>query len=171
MRSRKRAKFAQSASSSKSTLKWGLIAVGALVAVGVLLWLWRGSGDTVAAEVADLPPVREGAYRLPAAAFDDGRARWYTYEADGKEIEFFVLKSRDGTIRAAFNACDVCYLDKKGYRQEGDEMVCNACGQRFPSTLINEVRGGCNPSPLERVIEGNEVVIRIDDILAGARYF
>ena len=74
-------------------------------------------------------------------------------------------------IRAAFNACDVCYLDKKGYRQEGDDMVCNNCGQRFPSELINEVRGGCNPSPLVRTIEGDEVVIRVDDILSGARYF
>ena len=36
-------------------------------------------------------------------------------------------------------------------------MVCNNCGQRFPSNLINEVRGGCNPSPLERTIEEDEL--------------
>jgi uncharacterized membrane protein len=119
---------------------------------------------------ADLP-VRDGAVRLPLATFDDGQAHTYTYDADGVEIEFFVLKSSDGVIRAAFNACDVCFLAKQGYRQEGDEMVCNNCGQRFPSGRINEVRGGCNPSPLERTIEGDELVIRVDDILAGSGYF
>jgi uncharacterized membrane protein len=123
-----------------------------------------------AVQVGDLP-VRDGAVRLAASTFEDGQARWYTYPADGVDIQFFVLKSNDGVIRAAFNACDVCFLAKKGYRQEGDEMVCNNCGQRFPSALVNEVRGGCNPSPLERTIEGDEVVIQVDDILAGANYF
>jgi uncharacterized membrane protein len=116
-------------------------------------------------------PVRDGAVRLPTSTFDDGKARWYTYHADGVDIQFFVLKSSDGVIRAAFDACDVCFLEKKGYSQEGDEMICNNCGQRFPSELINEVRGGCNPSPLERTIQDGQVVILIDDILAGAGYF
>jgi uncharacterized membrane protein len=171
VRSRKRSKFTQSASGTKPTAKLWLFAGGAVLAIALLAWLWRGSSVTSAAKVDDLPPVHDGAFRLPTATFEDGQARWYTYQAEDSEIEFFVLKSSDGVIRAAFNACDVCYLDKQGYRQEGDEMVCNACGQRFPSVLINEVRGGCNPSPLERTIEGDEVVIRMDDILAGASYF
>ena len=29
-------------------------------------------------------------------------------------------------------------------------MVCNNCGQKFSSDLINEIKGGCNPAPLER---------------------
>jgi uncharacterized membrane protein len=170
-RSKKRAKFTQSASGQTSTLKWWLLGGGALLAVALVAWLWRGSSTMSTVEIGDLPPERDGAFRLPAATFEDGHAHWYTYQAEDREIEFFVLKSSDGAIRAAFNACDVCFLDKEGYRQEGDEMVCNACGQRFPSKLINEVRGGCNPSPLERTMEGDEVVIRVDDILAGARYF
>ena len=145
------------------------IVLGLLMIV-LLAWSWQAISIKDGAEAGDLP-VRDGAVRLPVSTFDDGQARWYTYQADGVDIQFFVLKSSDGVIRAAFNACDVCFLEKKGYRQEGDEMVCNNCGQSFPSTLVNEVRGGCNPSPLERTIEGNEVIIRVDDILAGANYF
>ena len=171
IRSSKRSKFVQPKSTRKRSPMLWVLAGGAVLVAALLAWAWRGSSVTSAAEVSKLPPTRDGTYRLPAAQFEDGQAHFYAHQADDKTIQFFVLKSRDGVIRAAFNACDVCYLDKKGYRQEGDEMVCNACGQRFPSELINEVRGGCNPSPLERTIEGNEVVIRVDDILAGANFF
>jgi hypothetical protein len=46
------------------------------------------------------------------------------------------MKSADGVIRAAYDACDVCYRERKGYHQEGDDMVCNNCGRHFPSTSI-----------------------------------
>lgn len=112
-----------------------------------------------------------GEVRLPASTFSDGKARFYTYQNGSQIIEFFVLKSNDGIIRAAFNACDVCYPARKGYRQEGDEMVCNNCGRRFASTRINEVKGGCNPAPLERAVVGDELVIKVENILTGIRYF
>lgn len=112
-----------------------------------------------------------GVLRLALSTFDDGRAHFYTYLHEGRPIEFFVLKSQDGVVRAALNACDVCFAAKLGYRQEGDTMVCNNCGNRFPSNQINEVRGGCNPSPLERTVEGDSLVIRVEDLVAGQRYF
>lgn len=112
-----------------------------------------------------------GVVRLPLAAFDDHKAHYYSYVHEGRTIEFFVLKSKDGIVRAAFNACDVCFAAKKGYSQEGDEMVCNNCGNRFPSDQINEVRGGCNPSPLARTVDGGTVVIQAEDIVAGLDYF
>ncbi|MBL7200177.1 MAG: DUF2318 domain-containing protein [Anaerolineae bacterium] len=173
LREGKRAKFTQPAKKAKPALGRWLLAGGGLLAILLLAWFWPGSGAESAGSTVQAGelPVSDGAVRLPVTTFDDGQARFYTHHADGKDIQFFVLKSSDGVIRAAFNACDVCFLDKKGYRQEGDEMVCNNCGQRFPSELINEVRGGCNPSPLVRTIEGDEVVIRVDDILSGARYF
>ena len=113
----------------------------------------------------------DGAVRLPLATFDDRLAHYYTYMHDDAPIEFFVLKSKDGVVRAAFNACDVCYPARRGYRLEGDEVVCLNCGRRFPTDQINVVRGGCNPSPLERSIKGDTLVIRVSDIIAGAGYF
>ena len=115
--------------------------------------------------------AEDGAVRFPLATFDDQKARHYTYVHNGKPIEFFILKSKDGVVRAAFNACDVCYPFKKGYRQDGDEMVCNNCGRRFPSNQINEVQGGCNPSPLKRSVEGDALIIQVEDIAAGLKYF
>ena len=88
-----------------------------------------------------------------------------------KTIPFFVMRSSDGVVRAAFDACDVCFASKKGYHQEGDEMVCNNCGSRFPSAQINEVKGGCNPSPLDRAVQGDDLIIEVEDLQAGANYF
>ena len=118
---------------------------------------------------------------LPAAAaqvtyaekiFANGKARHFTYKTDdGVTIRYFIIKSSDGVIRAAFDACDVCWQENKGYSQKGDVMVCINCGRQFPSVRINEVRGGCNPAPLNRTVANGTVIIREADILQGKGYF
>jgi hypothetical protein len=122
---------------------------------------------------APYPPVvaEGGAVRFPLTTFDDYKAHYYTYMHENQPVEFFILKSKDGIVRAAFNACDVCFAAKKGYRQDGDVMVCNNCGRRFPANQINVVQGGCNPSPLQRTVEGDSLVIQVEDIVEGLRYF
>ncbi len=118
-----------------------------------------------------LAVAENGQVRLPLSTFDDYEAHYYTYMHEGNSIEFFVLKSQDGTVRAAYNACDVCFAAKKGYTQDGDEMICNNCGRRFPADQINVLQGGCNPSPLTRTVEGDTLIIQEADILAGMGYF
>lgn len=124
------------------------------------------------------PPAATGAVSanaelvtFPAAIFADGKARHFEHRNGRHTIRFFVLKSSDGIIRAAFDACDVCWPAGKGYYQEGDYMVCRNCGRRFASVLVNEVKGGCNPAPLKRAMQGDQVVIQVKDILEGRRYF
>ena len=112
-----------------------------------------------------------GVVSLPVADLADGRARYFSVLVAGKTVPFFVLRSSDGAIRAAFDACDVCYPFRKGYRQEGDVMVCNNCGRRFPSVRINVEIGGCNPSPLQMQVQGDRVIIKTTDIASGAKYF
>lgn len=108
---------------------------------------------------------------IPVADVDDGKAHYYVFKKDGFEVKFFLLKSNDGVIRAAFDACDVCFREKKGYDQDGDFMVCNNCGMKFHSSRINEVKGGCNPSPLERTFDDKNVTIKVRDIMSGRGYF
>jgi len=108
---------------------------------------------------------------LPATLFEDGEARHFQHVAGDFKIKYFVLKSSDGIIRAAFDACDVCWPAGKGYYQEGDYMVCRNCGRKFASVLVNEVKGGCNPAPLNRKFENGKVIIEVKDILEGRQYF
>ena len=113
----------------------------------------------------------DGAVVIPLSDIDDGKAHHFRYRAAETDITFFVVKSSDGVIRAAFDACDVCFPAKKGYTQDGDFMICNNCGRRFHSTRINVVEGGCNPAPLKRTVVADNLVIKVEDIIPGARYF
>ncbi len=163
----KKARLTEEKRSSKPLI----LTIAALVAAALLAGggfaLFRAPSTTVSAS-----PGEAQAMTFPLSTFDDGKAKYYSYKApSGKDIKFFVLRSSDGVVRAAFDACDVCYASKKGYRQEGDFMVCNNCGQRFASTRINEVKGGCNPAPLSRRIDGSNLVIAVADVVTGGWYF
>jgi len=113
----------------------------------------------------------DGKIMIPLKKVDDGKAHYFKYEQGGTTVNFFVVKSNDGVIRAAFDACDVCFPAKKGYTQDGDFMICNNCGRRFHSSRINVVEGGCNPAPLQREVIGDQLVIKTSDVIPGARYF
>ena len=118
------------------------------------------------------PPSPPALVSYPAKHFADGKARFYEYKAGSNiKIKYFILKSSDEVIRAAFDACDVCWAEGKGYFQQGDFMVCRNCGRKFASIKVNEVKGGCNPAPLRRQVVGDAVVIRVADILEGKGYF
>ena len=109
----------------------------------------------------------------PVKIFEDGKARHFQLDTkDGLSIKYFVIKSSDGVIRADFDACDVCWPSGKGYYQKGDYMVCRNCGKRFASIKVNEIKGGCNPAPLNRKIVNENLVIQVKDILGeGRKYF
>jgi uncharacterized membrane protein len=109
--------------------------------------------------------------QIPINDIDDGVAHYFKTRADdGTMVSFFTLKSSDGVIRAAIDACDVCFRAGKGYIQEGEFMICENCGQRFPASRINVVKGGCNPAPLERHIQGKRLVISMEDINKNSWY-
>ena len=149
------------------------LAIAFVVLIAGFTFVWftdMGKGSSVVAKQgASGGPVSE--FKFPVSTFQDGKARHFQYKNGQITIKYFVLKSSDGVIRAAFDACDVCWRAGKGYYQDGDVMVCRNCGQRFASVRVNEVRGGCNPSPLKRAIVGDQVVIKIKDILDGKAYF
>jgi uncharacterized membrane protein len=112
-----------------------------------------------------------GEVRIGVGDVSDGKAHYYSFQDREKTVNFFIIKSPDGIIRAAFDACDVCFPAKKGYSQEGDFMVCNNCGRKFHSNRVNVVEGGCNPAPLKRETSGKELVIKVADIRVGGRFF
>jgi uncharacterized membrane protein len=121
--------------------------------------------------VADRSTSSSDAVQYPVSLFDDGAAHFFKHQANGIEVRYFILKSSDGILRAAFDACDVCWPAGRGYKQVGDDMVCQNCGRRFASVRINEVQGGCNPAPLQRTLQGDRLIIAYADILTGQTYF
>jgi hypothetical protein len=100
----------------------------------------------------------------------------YTYilsPTTKKDLEYIVVQASNGDIKTVFNACDVCYPAHKGYSQSGTEVRCNNCGNRFPidGLGIKNTSGTCNPGYLPHTIEGDQVVIKVSDLIVGAYYF
>jgi uncharacterized membrane protein len=95
-------------------------------------------------------------------------ATFYAYESDGITIRYFAVKDTQDTVHVAFDACDVCYEAKKGYKQVGSEMQCLNCGKQFAITSIGTENtvGGCWPSYLDMRIVGTDVIIQKADLEA-----
>ena len=76
-------------------------------------------------------------------------AKFYSYKVDGVLIEVLALRAPDGTVRTAFNTCQVCYSSGRGYYvQQGDVLVCQNCRNRFKASQVELIKGGCNPVPI-----------------------
>ena len=152
---------------------WGKIFAALFIAASVIgIGLSQGVfGEKRSYEPSKSIRASKGVVKIPLAQVNDGTARFFSYRIHDKDIRFFVLKSSDGLMRTAFDACDVCYKERKGYKQEGDFMICKNCRNRFLSVNINVLRGGCNPVPLESTISGNTLIIKVQDILKGEIYF
>jgi uncharacterized membrane protein len=152
-----------------------LIYIGTLVVLlvaGVIFFATQKGKDTRPAAGPMATQSSATQVTFPVGDFVDGKARHFQHVFDdGITVKYFVLRSSDGVIRAAFDACDVCWPAGKGYYQNGDVMVCRNCGRQFVSVLVNEVKGGCNPAPLNRKVEEDEVVIQVADLLGGKQYF
>ena len=145
-----------------------LIAAAALLVSAAILLASR----TVRSDFSAATAMSGADLVAPEGTFADGRARFYSYTtAAGQGIRFFVMKSADGVVRAAMDACTVCYRQRLGYRHEGDQMVCNKCGQAFASSRINEVTGGCNPIPLNREVADGQVIVRATALETAAIHY
>jgi uncharacterized membrane protein len=114
-----------------------------------------------------------GTIEIPVSEISSN-AQFYVYSYNGVNIKYFAVRSKDGSIKTAFDECDVCFNNRKGYSQDGEVMICNNCGNRYPISGLgteNLAGGGCWPGYLQNRIEGDNLVIEILDLNKGVRLF
>jgi uncharacterized membrane protein len=112
-----------------------------------------------------------GEVKIPLTDLADGKAHFYTYAENGAGIKFFALRKADGSIGVALDACQACYRAKKGYRQEGQNVICNNCGMAFRPEDVGVVTGGCNPIPVAHRMAGEAAIVKAADLMKGKMYF
>jgi uncharacterized membrane protein len=166
-RQEKRAQFEQPKSRTGLHLTIAGIALVALIAVAALFMMNRGGTEAATATAA----APSGDVTIPISQVNDGKAHFYSFNSGGTTVKYFVLADKNGKVRVALDACEVCFAQKKGYHQEGDTMVCNNCGKVFPSDQINVITGGCNPIPVDKTIAGGQLTITTDSLAQGVQYF
>jgi uncharacterized membrane protein len=159
-------------------MKKELVVLG-IVAVGAMIFLGGCTSTTQNNDNANkntnyntAPQQNETEVRIPLSDIDT-TATFYSYDSNGVTVRYFSVKDTQGTVHVAFDACDVCYEAKKGYKQNGQEMQCLNCGKQFAITSIGteNTAGGCWPSYLNMKIDGNDVVIKIADLEAKVFMF
>lgn len=174
-RAQKQQRFAEAQSAKRRISPNVVLTVMGVILVVALIYL-ASAGSGKASAITEVTPVTGTGssptqIQIPLAEISS-EAKFFQYKtASGKPVRFFVMKSSDGVYRAAADACVVCYREKKGYHQEGDDMVCNNCRKHFPSALVNEVTGGCNPDGIQRTIQGDKLLIATSDLEARTELF
>jgi uncharacterized membrane protein len=112
------------------------------------------------------------AVRHAVAELADGKARHFAYKTpEGVTVRYFLVQDGRGKVRAALDACEVCWRAGLGYEQEGDFMVCRNCGRRFATVQVGDERGGCNPVPLHLKIEQWQALVKAQELTDGRGYF
>lgn len=102
----------------------------------------------------------------------DKKAHFFTYKKSGKHINFFVRTDGKGAVSSYYDACFTCYKKKKGYRQEGSDLICIECSMKFGLAEEKwEEKDGCNPIYLKSTIENNSLIIDTAVIEKGAKLF
>jgi uncharacterized membrane protein len=115
--------------------------------------------------------AKDGLITLNTSTLSTGEAKHYQYKEGGAVIRFFIVKDAGGVVRAALDACEVCWRENKGYKQQNGAMLCVNCGQRFALNRIGQIRGGCNPHPIAFTTKGETFTVTSDELKIGLRYF
>ena len=138
---------------SKNKMYLILGVVGLLIAGFFIFKFSTGGADKTGKVSGDLKILKSEVSEI---------AKFYPYKVGRINMEVLAVKASDGTIRTAFNTCQVCFASGKGYyKQQGDELICQNCGNRFKIDQIEKIRGGCNPVPItkENKTEDEESIV------------
>jgi len=155
-------------------------AIAVIAVIGILAVKGSGAKGEAANKAAQAPAAAVSVTVAPAANGDliiaisdiSSTAKFYPVEIDGTKLEVIAVKAPDGTIRTAFNTCQVCYSSGRGYyKQEGNVLVCQNCGNRFGMDQVEVLSGGCNPVPIfpeNKTVDATNITIS-KDFLAEAK--
>jgi len=132
---------------------------------------------TLSAACSNLPKehkvvtAKEGVITISLSEVNDGKVHFYTHKKSGKRINFFIRTDGTGKLSAYFDACYICYKKKKGYHEEGTDLICNECNLKF--RLADEVweNKDCSPILFKSKLGNNSLTIKTEDIEKGSKLF
>lgn len=145
-----------------------LLAVPVLLVLVIALVIFtkKDNTPTTASNTSGRETVVDQDLVIPVSELSKETAQFYPVEVNGTKMEIIAVKASDDSIRTAFNTCQVCYSSGRGYyKQEGNTLVCQNCGNRFSMDQVDVEKGGCNPVPIssdQRNVTDSEVTISKD---------
>ena len=151
--------------------KAALACVGVILAVCFYYDLYA-SRPVKISQPTMMTPDAAGLIKIRIDKVKDGKLHRYAIVTDdGHVVRFFLINRSMGLsskIGVVYDACMLC--GDMGYIQEKNEVICIACNVRIFLPSIGKA-GGCNPIPLVHTIEADQVVLSVEELDKGAKYF
>lgn len=147
-----------------------------LALLPALYWQFIASQPPVISAATSVQIASDDKVHIPVASIRDGNLHRFAWIADdGKVVRFIVINRFPQQLKlgVAFDACLLC--GDQGYIQEGNQIICVACGVHIFIPSIGKA-GGCNPVPLEHWSlvgqgEQQELLISRQELESGTTYF
>jgi uncharacterized membrane protein len=106
-------------------------------------------------------PARIGTdFVVEVASLQLETPRFFTYQYNGKNISFFVMRINTG-VQSYVDACASCYPHKRGYHYENGTVTCRFCNQKFSVNKLDKGLGGCYPIKIEGRVEKGQYLIPV----------
>jgi uncharacterized membrane protein len=141
-------------------LTYGLLAIAAIFVAAML----RGPQYAeVAADPLDYIQIKN----LPP-----GEVRFFAYPDNaGDKIRFLLARDSAGRTKAAFDACQRCYIHNKGYARSHGTLICRYCGNEYRLESMESGIAYCAPVTLPIQVSGQTVSVRAVDLEQGRPLF
>lgn len=152
--------------------------LAALLLLTVLLTLASCAGEDSAAPVSSdkgIQSIAQGENLIIPISEVSETVQFYPVSVDGTDMEILAVKDSGGTVRTAFNTCRICFDSGRGYyKQVGNTLVCQNCGNRFTFDQIEVEISGCNPYPIfssDKTVTDDSILISYDFLRSSAELF
>ena len=116
------------------------------------------------------PTIVGSAVVVEVSSLQPETPRFFTYQYNNKNINFFVLRMDTG-VQSYLDACASCYPHKLGYKCEDGSVSCRACGLKFSVHKLEKGLGGCYPIRIEGRMENGRYLIPLASLEAEAEKF
>jgi len=101
-----------------------------------------------------------------------GDVRFFAYrDRAGDQIRFLLARDATGRTKAAFDACERCYMYHKGYASSRGALLCRFCGNRYKLEAMESGLASCVPVKLPFQIAGHIVNIKPADLESARGLF
>ena len=110
--------------------------------------------------------------RIPRTDVADGEVHFFTFQHEGKNVNFLVRSDGNGALHAHLDACYACYRYKRGFVVEETSLVCIACRLEYAiSDEVWDYIGACAPIAIHSALESDQLTIDLSVLARASRYF
>jgi len=127
---------------TQKSRRWAAMSATVLAIDAILLL--KSTRSPQITQVTANPEIRIGVKDLRP-----GEVRFFVYEdRAGQRIRFLLARDSTAQTKAAFDACQRCYLYHKGYVSSRGDLICKYCGNHYKLEKMQSGLASCIPVKL-----------------------